>query len=392
MRISVIVCIVSVIVCMLIDIVLYAGIRKCSRHKSWSHTYIISSVILWAVLIAVLSVPRRGETGILPVMWILYALLTVYTAKFIGAVFMAVGFIPKLWHGKIFFAAFYAGLLSAVSILSVMWYGALSTRKQIRVNRIVASFSDLPQSFRGFTIAQISDLHVGSWGHDTPFLNVLVDSINANNPDVVVFTGDLVNRKSDELKPFITVLSKIKAREGVYSILGNHDYGDYIDWKTPDEKIRNLMSLKDMQNAMNWKLLDNTHVYLKNSGDSIALIGVGNCSKPPFHTYGNLSCSYPDLNDSVFKVLLSHDPDHWNMEVLQQSNIDLTLSGHTHAMQFMIGEWSPAKYKYDNWGGLYSVIKNDKKRFLYVNIGSGTVGIPARIGSAKPEITILTLK
>lgn len=392
MRISVIVCIVSVIVCVLIDIALYAVIRNYSRHKSRARTYIISSAILWAVLIAVLSVPRRGETDILPVMWMLYAFLTVYIAKVIGAVFMAVGFIPKLWHGKVFSAAFYVGLLSAVSVLSVMWYGALSTRKQIQVNRIVVSSSDLPRSFRGFTIAQISDLHVGTWGHDTSFLTALVDSINANNPDVVVFTGDLVNRKSSELKPFMSVLSKIKAPEGVYSILGNHDYGDYMNWKTPDEKIRNLMSLKDMQDAMNWKLLDNTHVYLKNNSDSIALIGVGNWGKPPFHVYGDLSRSYPDLNDSVFKVLLSHDPDHWNMEVLQRSNVDLTLSGHTHAMQFMIGEWSPAQYKYENWGGFYSVIKNGRKRFLYVNIGSGTVGIPARIGSAKPEITILTLE
>ena len=277
------------------------------------------------------------------------------------------------------------------------------TRNNIDIVNVEFSSPKLPAAFDGYRIVQISDLHTGTWGTDTRFIERLVDSVNAQKPDLILFTGDIVNRQSAELAPFLGVLSRLHARDGVYSVLGNHDYGDYVDWPSAEEKRANLQLLKDWQRQIGWKLLNNSHTQIISEGDTIQLIGVENWGEPPFHQYGHLIEAYPisrdsifNLNDNRFKILMTHNPEHWRMEVSKISNIDLTLSGHTHAMQteFKIGnwKWSPAVMRYPLWGGMYTTDNpQGEPMSIYVNIGAGEVGMPFRIG-ATPEVTVITLR
>jgi len=283
-----------------------------------------------------------------------------------------------------------AGGFFAILTFLLIWWGALVGRYRIQVNEVEISVANLPDSFDGYKIVQFSDIHVGTFGSDTAFVKQLVDRINAENGDLIVFTGDIVNRKTDELLPFVSVFSELEAPDGVISILGNHDYGDYSDWPDSVSKAENMSMLYDLNKKMGWNLLSNSHEYIYNGTDSIAIIGVENVGDPPFKIYGSLKNSYPDLHDSVVKILLTHNPAHWSQEVDgSDKNIALTLSGHTHAMQMELFGVSPAVFRYKTWGGLYNDENN--RHQLYVNIGTGTVGLPMRLG-ATPEITVFTLR
>lgn len=257
----------------------------------------------------------------------------------------------------------------------------------------------------GIKILQFSDLHSGTWGNDTTFVSKLVDSINKQNADIVVFTGDFVNRTGKELLPFVPVLKRVKAPLGVYAVLGNHDYGGYADWPDENANKTNLQTLKDAISAIGWNLLTNQSVMLRQGNDSIAIIGVENWGEPPFNqlgdlvkAYGNAGKSKEQLNDSIFKVLLTHNPNHWTEVVQKISNVDLSLAGHTHAMQmaFKIGDkrFSPAVWKYPEWGGLYEGKSSEgQPMYLYVNVGVGEVGYPSRLGNmATPELNVITLR
>lgn len=246
--------------------------------------------------------------------------------------------------------------------------------------------SHQPQAFDGYRIVQLSDLHIGSWQGNTPAIRKLVDLVNAQQPDLIVFTGDLVNHRAVELNDFQEILAGLKAGDGVYSILGNHDYGPYFHWKSKQDQDNNLIELKQRQAAMGWKLLNNEHTFLIQGNDSIALIGVENQGEPPFSQHGDLPKAKAGI-EGMFKLLLSHNPTHWRREVLPESDIDLMLAGHTHAMQLQLGNYSPSVYIYPEWGGMYL----EGTRGLYVNVGIGYVGLPFRFG-AWPEITVLTLR
>lgn len=272
-----------------------------------------------------------------------------------------------------------------------MWWGALLNRFTLEVKPVEITIPDLPESFKGYKIAQISDMHVGTFNNDTSYVKKIVDEVNALNPDLIVFTGDIVNRKTSELRPFINTLSNLKAKDGVISILGNHDYGDYMIWPSDDHKQLNMQRLYDAYSRTGMRLLLNETAWLRRGTDSIAVIGVENIGDPPFTIYGSLPRSYPDLSDSNTKILLTHNPQHWVDSIADRSdiNIPLTLSGHTHAMQIELAGISPAMWRYPTWGGLYTDSRSE--RSLYVNIGCGTVGIPMRLG-ATPEITVITLR
>lgn len=396
----------TLVMSLLVDAYIYFDIRKSTKNHVWRRLYLLSAIICWVFLVVTLSMPRRSEdSGILGIMWMLYSYLSVYMAKIVYIIVSIIGrLIGKLCRKHLKFSpSRIVGCVCGVVVLAVMWIGVFVTRRSIDVENVEVVSSRLPESFEGYTIAQISDLHVGTWGKDTTFLSKLVDSVNSLNADMVVFTGDIVNRKSEELKPFMNVLSRLSAKDGVYSILGNHDYGDYVDWHTPEEKVENLAELRSMERSMGWILLDNERRVISNGQDSIVLIGVENWGEPPFHVYGDLKKALPsspdsihNMNDADFKILLSHNPEHWNREVSKITNIDLTLSGHTHAMQMMIGsgrhKWSPAAWRYPQWSGLYSrELENGGNSQLYVNIGAGEVGMPARLLNAIPEITLITL-
>lgn len=367
--------------------------RIFPKHKGWSKLYAASSVALTLFILVTISLPRNSGSDLMlvTIMWMLYAYFSIYIPKLLFCIVSWL-FLPfrnrkqHLWS-----AANICGTTIAIIVFATMWWGAAVNRLCCKVTDVEIVYPNLPESFNGYRIVQFSDLHTGSYGNDTSYIAKVVAEINRLNPDLVVFTGDIVNRRSDELKPFVKVLAGIKARDGVIPILGNHDYGDYSKWPDDSAKQANMTDLVLMQKAMNWRLLRNECVWLRKGSDSIAIIGVENWGEPPFKTYGDLKGSYPTLSDSNFKVLLSHNPVHWEREIMNNDSVDiaLTLSGHTHAMQIEIGPWSPSSWRYDRWGGLYDAPDN-KNKHLYVNIGLGTVGIPARIG-ATPELTLITL-
>lgn len=409
MRTPALLLVICYLILLLSDFVIISDLKKLSLYHKfapkwkkagpWWKIYTVFAVLVIALLTVAVCLPKRdASTGIGPTMWMLYIVLSVILSQCIYSLISLSGFIPLLFGRRRWNTGLWIGLPLGILVFSMMWWGVLIGRNKIQKIDVSISSPALPESFNGYKIAQISDLHVGTWGEDTTFISRLVDDVNALKPDLIVFTGDIVNRMSDELIPFMKPLSRMKAPDGVLTILGNHDYGDYVSWDHPHDKLSNLDSLKTYEAAQGWKLLDNDHTVIFNEeGDSIVVIGVGNWGEPPFSRYGDLEKAYPreHWNDSNFKILLSHNPEHWNREVSHISNIDLTLAGHTHAMQLMfsIGDWrwSPAKYRYEQWGGLYSRPNaNGVPTHIYVNIGAGEVGVPFRLG-ADPEITLFTL-
>ncbi len=279
-----------------------------------------------------------------------------------------------------------AGLILSVLCTVMILYGSFVGRSRFEVKEVSYSSPRLPQAFDGYRIVQLSDIHIGSWTGNASAIERMVNIVNAQQPDLIVFTGDLVNHRAIELDEFREILSRLKARDGVYSILGNHDYGPYFHWKSKQEQDDNLTALKQKQAAMGWTMLNNSHTVLTRANDSIALIGVENEGEPPFSQHGDLARAKAGT-DGMFQLLLSHNPTHWRREVLPQSDIDLMLAGHTHAMQFRIGSYSLSSHIYPEWSGMYL----EDRRGLYVNVGIGYVGLPFRFG-AWPEITVLTLR
>jgi predicted MPP superfamily phosphohydrolase len=280
-----------------------------------------------------------------------------------------------------------AGLLLAVVSFGCVFYGATAGIIRFDVKEVEFRHPRLPKGFDGYRMVQLSDIHTGSWTGDDAPMRRLVERVNALHPDLILFTGDLVNQRATELSEFQSVLSQLYAPDGVYSVLGNHDYGAYFHWKHDGEEKANLDTLIAKEKQMGWTLLDNDHRILYHRGDSLALIGVGN------YNDRGAGVQHADLQqaiagtDSLFSILLSHNPNHWRREVLPESNIALTLAGHTHAMQVVLFNHSLASLLFHEWRGMYS----EGNRSLYVNVGIGYVGLPLRFG-AWPEITVLTLK
>lgn len=282
------------------------------------------------------------------------------------------------------------GLFSGFLPFFVILFGIFKSLYRFKLNKIHLEHELLPKNFDGFKIVHISDLHLGSFNYRYHILDRAISTINHLEPDIIVFTGDLVNNFSWELKGWTTVLEKLKAKKGKYSVLGNHDYGDYGKWKSPELKKQNFDNIKYFHKKIDFKLLLNESVILEKDEDKLALVGVENWGNPPFKQYGDLSKAIRKVRDIPFKILLSHDPTHWSEEVIHDTDIALTLSGHTHGMQAGIKtkktEWSPIKYKYKHWAGLYFL--ND--HYLYVNRGLGWMGFPGRLGM-RPEITLFKL-
>ena len=253
------------------------------------------------------------------------------------------------------------------------------------------SFNNLPASFNDLRIVQISDFHICSFLNSSDEVEIAVELINEQNADLLVFTGDFVNNLSSEMNKFIPILNKLKAKIGKYSILGNHDYGEYVPWNSIEEKRQNLYRLIKTQEDLGFRMLLNESHTLNLGKDKIELVGVENWGLPPFPQYGDLNKALSTVEDNAFKILLSHDPTHWDEQVLEKTNIDLTLSGHTHGAQFGIEipgwRWSPVNMRYKRWGGLYT----EGKQSLYVNTGIGFIGFPGRVGMP-PEITVIELK
>lgn len=369
-----------------VDYVIFRILKSRCR-CIWSRIYASISILITLFVIIVVSLPRRdGSDGqLLFIMWSLFSYFSIYLPKYTFLLSRMLCFKKKIvkYISPI-------GLLLGCICAILMWWGALINRYKVDIEEVAVEIKDLPASFDDYKIAQISDLHLGTFNGDTIFVSKLVDIINTLDVDLVTFTGDIVNRKSDELLPYESLLSRIKAKDGVLSVLGNHDYGDYLDWATPKDKEENLRLMYEINQRMGWDLLLNESKYLYRGDDSIVVIGVENIGDPPFKVYGSLGEANQSLADSTIKILLTHNPAHWEQDIKDNKkyNIALTLSGHTHAMQIELFGFSPSIFRYNYWKGLY---KDSLNRYLYVNVGAGTVAMPMRIG-ATPEITVLTLK
>lgn len=394
MRIPLILLLTVFVICPSLDIYTYRALgRLRHRKRLWRSIHIILTAGAYIVLATALLMPRRsgGSDDLTPIMWMLLTFISIYLSKAAFTLLDLTACIPRLFRHPRCRPMTWVAVAAGLSLFAAIWYGALVNRFHTDVKRVEVAVKGLPDSFDGYTIAQISDLHTGTYGNDTSFVAKLTERTNALGADVVVFTGDIVNRRSDELKPHMAPLSRMNAPHGIFAILGNHDYGDYYDWPSPEAKAANMEELYREYKQMGWRLMRNETVYLHRGSDSIALIGVENIGDPPFPIYGSLEKAYPAGSDGLTKILLSHNPAHWHNDLAQgrtPNDIDLTLAGHTHAMQIELLGLSPAVFRYPEWGGLYN---DGRDRWLYVNIGAGTVGLPMRIG-ATPEITLITLK
>ena len=280
--------------------------------------------------------------------------------------------------------------LAAIPFASLL-YGMFRGKYNFKVLSYKLEYDDLPEAFEGFKIAQISDIHSGSFDNPKK-VQYGVDLVNAQDADVVFFTGDLVNNRAEEILPWIQTFKKINAKHGVYSILGNHDYGDYSPWESPEAKKKNMEDLKKAQKKMGWDLLLNESRFIEKQGQRVAIIGVENWGSGGFKKAGDLNKALSNVAAEDFKILMSHDPSHWEAEVIPHPfNIHLTLSGHTHGMQFGIEipgwiKWSPIKWRYKQWAGIYEKLNQR----LNVNRGFGYLAYPGRVG-IWPEVTVITL-
>ena len=379
----------------------------------WLRRIILWGYLLISVGVTVLFVSglgsfktARGMTGFHE--WMLSLFLTFFVAKLVFIIVLSLGDFGRFIYGLVSnlsgssdappvpyfpdrrrFISEAAILIAAIPFAGAM-YAMFKGKYNYKVHRETIWFEDLPEAFDGFTITQLSDIHSGSFD-SVRGMQKGIDLAIAQNSDLFVFTGDLVNNAAWEIEPYLKRFGAIKAKYGQFSILGNHDYGDYIEWGSEQEKRANLEKLKAHHQAMGYRLLLNENVPIEKNGQKIALIGVQNWGKG-FIQLGDLDKALHGVDPAAFKVLLSHDPTHWEEKVrYNATDIHLTLAGHTHGAQFGVEtanfRWSPVKYRYVDWAGLV----NHKNRYLYVNRGFGFLAFSGRLG-IWPEITVITLR
>ena len=356
----------------------------------WLFTFgLISAIIILKMRLDNIE-PRRKQLLISS----LYGLtVSSFIPKVIFVVVMVIFYFTNFLYSKqnILLALPFIGLLAGFLPFFVIVYGVFKARYNFKTYNIKIDFNHLPEAFHGLKIVQISDLHLGSFNYRFDILERAIKIINALEPDVLFFTGDLINNYAWELRGWRKAFRHFSPEIKKYAVLGNHDYGDYSKWTSKKEKQANFEAIKTFYKENNFKLLLNQTEVLELKNEKIAIIGVENWGNPPFKRYGDLQKALEAAEDIPFKILLSHDPSHWSEEVIDQTGIALTLSGHTHGMQAAFKlknkEWSPIKYKYKHWAGLYK----HNQQYLYVNRGLGWLGFPGRLGM-RPEITLIELK
>ena len=362
---------------------LYISLALMRGAAWWTHLLLWTpSIVAFVILLTV----RFSGMGAIKMQLFIGLLLCIALPQLLFSVFSILGkLIGLAWHPAAHIGNG-TGLCLASVLALVMLYGVIFGWKCLTVKQVELSFPTLPAEFDGYIIVHLSDLHIGTHGQQTAFLEKLVQRVNEQQANLIVFTGDLVNTSADEVKPFEHVLSQLQAPDGVMSVLGNHDYCLYGLKERPADPRDGAQQLIQDERHIGWDLLLNEHRLIQRNGAQIAIVGVENTGKPPFPEIGNLNAAVAGVADSFFTILLSHDPSHWRMEVLPNTHIPLTLSGHTHAAQVRIGKWSPSRWLYSEWGGLYT----EGDQSLFVSQGAGGT-IPFRLG-ARPEIIVFTLR
>ena len=348
----------------------------CRGKVVWSapQQYAIAGLLTWLIICLFVTLPLLLED----------------ITRLIKAIFRKPTNAPRIPSRRKFVSTLGWGL-AAIPFASIL-YSIFKGKYNYKVWKYTLYFDNLPKAFDGYRITQISDIHCGSFDNYEK-IRYGVDLINSQKSDVILFTGDLVNNLANEVHNWKSLFATLQAPDGVFSIMGNHDYGDYSSWETPEAKQQNLEHLFQLQKQMGWQLLLNEHCYLERDGEKIALIGVENWGHGRFSKYGDLNKAMEGVNTEDFKILMSHDPTHWQEVVLPENkDIQLTLSGHTHGMQCGIEipgwlKWSPSQYIYKYWGGMYE----EGGKYLNVNRGFGYHAFPGRLG-VWPEITVIELK
>jgi predicted MPP superfamily phosphohydrolase len=406
---------IIIVLMLLLDLYVFQAVKLVSHDLSQKGKLIVY-VVYWTI-----SVAAAGLLALLPYIsydswpravrsYLFATIVGLFFAKIIAVVFFLVDDVRRLiqWAStKLFFqntegetignerisrSVFlsWVGLIAGGGLFSTLVYG-FSNKYNYHIKKIKLGFDNLPEAFKGLKIVHISDIHSGSFT-DKKSVEKGIDLIIKHSPDLVLFTGDLVNDRATEMQEYMDVFSRIKAPLGVYSTFGNHDYGDYVRWDSRQDKAANLEQLKRVHEELGWRLLMNEHVVLERSNQQISILGIENWSaKGSFPKYGKMEQAYQGAENYPFKILMSHDPSHWEAEVIPKyPDVDLMLSGHTHGMQFGVEipgfKWSPVQYVYKQWAGLYE----SGRQKLYVNRGFGFIGYPGRVGIL-PEITVIEL-
>ena len=361
---------------------LYISLVLMRSAAWWSHLLVwLPAIVAIGLLISVrFSGLSNAKMDIFTAL-----LLCVALPQLFFLVFSLLGQLTSLAWSPALRVGNYAGIAVGAVVSVAMLYGLLCGWKQLTVKYVDVTFDHLPAEFEGYRIAQLSDLHVGTYGSNAAFLEKVVQRVNDEQPDLVVFTGDLINTTPTEIPPFEQTLSQLQAKDGVMAVLGNHDYCLYGFGERPADLRDGARQVVQAERRMGWQVLLNEHRVISRDSAQIAIVGVENTGKPPFPEIGDLRGAVAGLPDTMFRILLSHDPSHWRMEVLPGTDIPLMLAGHTHAAQLKIGAWSPSQWLYEEWGGLYQ----QGKQQLYVSEGTGG-SIPFRLG-ATPEIIVFTL-
>lgn len=390
----------------LIDFYAFQAIKTVTRWNWIYWLYFILSAVVFGNFVYQWLQPTEGKVLSTARSYAMGFLLTFVVSKIVIILFLLgediVRFIMAIYRKSsgeatnIDFASrrkFISSLaLGAAAIpFSSLLYGMFQGKYNYRVINQTLYFDDLPEAFDGYKIIQISDIHSGSLENKDEIQSA-IDLLNDQEGDVVLFTGDLVNNLATEMRPWMDTFSQIHAKDGVFSVLGNHDYGDYVDWESVEAKERNLEALKLVHEKLGWDLLLNEHRFIEKDGERLALIGVENWGAGGFIKKGDIEKAARGVDNKEFKVVLSHDPSYWQKELkVHPKNFHLSLSGHTHGMQFGIEipgfKWSPVQYRYENWAGAYE----EFGKYIYVNRGFGYLGYPGRVG-IWPEITAITLR
>ena len=400
--------IITIIILGIIDFYAFQAFKTISKSKATGYIYIIVSVIVLGYLFYQITYADRSGALNTKMNLAIGLFLTLYFPKLILVIVMFGEDLIRIPQGLFHYFSqnsevkdFYfpsrrlfvskIGVIIAAIPFSAFLYGMLKGRYNFKVLNYKMYFEDLPEAFDGYRITQISDIHIGSFDNKEK-LEYAINLINEQASDTILFTGDLVNNRADEMLKWKNSFTKLKARDGMFSILGNHDYGDYTRWKTKELKDLNFQKLINIQNEIGFDLLMNESRFIEKDNQRIAIIGVENWGKG-FKQKGDLKKATEIIDPNDFKILLSHDPSHWQYQVVDDEyHYHLTLSGHTHGMQFGIEipgliKWSPVKWRYKYWAGIYE--KN--KQFINVNRGFGVLAYPGRIG-IWPEITVIELK
>lgn len=399
------------------DLYTYRSIKIIGSDLPGAYTKRILSIVHWAIFAGVaiwylfmyFNMPFMGSYKYYKFYYFLFGItLLFYLPKLVLSFFQIIddGWMLSQWIAKKFASEpnqsaggmsrarflYHTGIVVASIPFIGAAYGMIKGRWDFRIVRKTMSFDNLPASFDGYKIVQISDAHVGSFFSNYKPVEKALELINNLNADLVLFTGDLVNNFAKEAEEWIPYFKEIKAKDGKFSILGNHDYGDYSSWPSEEAKQENFNRLTKIHGEMGFDLLRNENRTVKRNGEEIAVLGVENWGVKPFPQLGDISKAKNGVENTPFKVLMSHDPSHWGYETIKNhKDVNLTLSGHTHGAQFGVElgniKWSPVKYKYPRWAGEYT----EGKQKLYVNRGIGYIGFPGRVGMP-PEITVIELK